>query len=307
MGRYILRRLVYIIPTLLGASIVVFLIVHLVPGDPARLMAGPDATLEDVALVRASLGLDRPLPVQYASWLERVFVGDLGISAQTHSPVTHELERTVPATLQLTLAAMVVMLVIGLGAGTFAGLRRNSIFDHFSMMGAMVGVCTPSFWLGLMLMQVFAVQLGWLPTTGIGGPDHLVLPAVSLGFQGAAIVARVMRSSMLEVMGMDYIRTARAKGLANATVVVRHAVKNALVPAITVIGLQFGGLLAGAVVTETVFAYPGLGWLLVQSIGFRDYPVIQGALLLLAVQFTLVNLVVDVLYAVVDPRVSYES
>ncbi len=307
MGRYILRRLLYIVPTLFGVSVVVFLIVHMVPGDPARLMAGPDASLEDVALVRSSLGLDRPLPVQYISWLEKVFVGDLGISTRTHRPVTHELGRALPATFQLTMAAMVVMLVVGLGAGIIAGLKRNSIFDHFSMMGAMVGVCTPSFWLGLMLMQIFAVQLGWFPTTGIGGPDHLVLPAVSLGFQGAAIVARVMRSSMLEVMGMDYIRTARAKGLPSQIVIVRHAVKNALVPAITVIGLQFGSLLAGAVVTETVFAYPGLGWLLVQSIGLRDYPVIQGALLLLAVQFTLVNLVVDVLYVVVDPRVSYKG
>ncbi len=307
MTRYILRRLLYMVPTLFGVSIVVFLVIHLVPGDPARLVAGPDASIQDVELVRSDLGLDRPLPVQYVSWLGRVFVGDLGRSARSHRPVTEDLGRAIPATVELTLAALAVTLLIGLGTGTIAGLRRNSALDYSSMVVALLGVCTPSFWLGLMLMLVFAVKLDLLPTTGRGGLDHLVLPAVTLGFGGAAIVARVMRSSMIEVLGMDYIRTARAKGLAPPLVVLRHAVKNAFVPVITVIGLEFGNLLAGAVVTETVFAYPGIGRLLVESIGFRDYPVIQGTLLLLAAQFALVNLLVDVLYVLIDPRISYET
>jgi len=305
MLRYILRRLFYMIPILFGVSIVIFLILHLVPGDPARLVAGPDATLEDVEIIRSSLGLDRPLPVQYVSWLGNLFHGDLGRSARTHRPVMHELKLTVPATVELTLAAITIAILLGVGAGTIAAVRRNSIFDYSSMVVALLGVCTPSFWLGLMLMLIFAVKLDLFPTTGRGSLAHLVLPAVTLGAGAAAIIARVARSSMLEVLNMDYIRTAHAKGLSAQAVVLRHAVKNAFIPVITVIGLEFGYLLAGAVVTETVFAYPGVGRLLVDAIGYRDYPVIQGALLLLALQFALVNLVVDVLYVFFDPRISY--
>ncbi len=295
------------IPILFGVSVVVFLILHLVPGDPARLVAGPDATLEDVEIIRSDLGLDRPLPVQYVSWLGNLLHGDLGISARTHRAVTQELALTVPATVELTLAAITIAIIIGVGAGTIAAVRRNSIFDYTSMVVALLGVCTPSFWLGLMLMLIFAVKLDLLPTTGRGGPDHLILPAVTLGAGAAAIIARVTRSSMLEVLNMDYIRTAHAKGLSARTVVLRHAVKNAFIPVVTVIGLEFGYLLAGAVITETVFAYPGVGRLLIQAIEYRDYPVIQGALLLLALQFALVNLAVDVLYVFFDPRISYEE
>ena len=302
---YILRRLSYMTPILFGVSVVIFLILHLVPGDPARLVAGPDATLEDVEVIRSSLGLDRPLPVQYVSWLGNVFHGDLGRSARTHRPVTHELRLTIPATVELTLTAIAIAIFLGVGAGMIAAVRRNSVFDYTSMVAALLGVCTPSFWLGLMLMLIFAVKLDLLPTTGRGGLENLVLPAVTLGAGAAAIIARVTRSSMLEVLSMDYIRTAHAKGLSTQAVVLRHALKNAFIPVITVIGLEFGYLLAGAVVTETVFAYPGVGRLLVEAIGFRDYPVIQGALLLLALQFSLVNLVVDVLYAFFDPRITY--
>jgi len=305
MGSYILRRLLYMTPILFGVSVVIFLILHLVPGDPARLVAGLDATQEDVKIIRASLGLDRPLPVQYVSWLGSLCHGDLGRSTRTHRPVTQELRLTFPATVELTLSATLVAVLLGVTAGTIAAVKRNSVFDYSSMVMALLGVCTPSFWLGLMLMLVFAVKLDLFPTTGRGGLANLVLPAVTLGAGAAAIIARVTRSSMLEVLGMDYIRTAHAKGLATRAVVLHHAVKNALIPVITVIGLEFGYLLAGAVVTETVFAYPGLGWLLVEAIGFRDYPVIQGTLLLLALQFAVVNLVVDVLYAFADPRISY--
>jgi peptide/nickel transport system permease protein/oligopeptide transport system permease protein len=305
MCRYILRRLLSMTPVLFGVSVVIFLILRLVPGDPARLVAGLDATQEGVKIIRSSLGLDRPLPVQYLAWLGNVFRGDLGRSTRTHRPVTQELGLALPATVELTLCATVVAVLIGVTAGTTAAVRRNSFFDYGSMVVALLGVCTPSFWLGLMLMLVFAVKLDLFPTTGRGGLENLVLPAVTLGTDAAAIIARVTRSSMLEVLGMDYIRTAHAKGLSERAVVLRHAVKNALIPVTTVIGPEFGYLLAGAVVTETVFAYPGVGWLLVEAIGFRDYPVIQGALLLLAMQFALVNLVVDVLCAVVDPRISY--
>jgi ABC-type dipeptide/oligopeptide/nickel transport system permease component len=305
MFRYILRRLLYMIPILFGVSIVVFMILHLVPGDPARLVAGPDATLEDVEIIRSTLGLDRPLPVQYVSWLGNLLRGDLGRSARTHRPVTHELGLTVPATVELTLAAIAVAIFIGVSAGIIAAVRRNSVFDYSSMVVALLGVCTPSFWLGLMLMLIFAVKLDLFPTVGRGGLSNLVLPAVTLGTGAAAIIARVTRSSMLEVLNMDYIRTAHAKGLSGKTVILRHAVKNAFIPVITVIGLEFGYLLAGAVVTETVFAYPGVGRLLIDAIGFRDYPVIQGTLLLLAMQFALVNLIVDVLYVFLDPRISY--
>ena len=305
MTRYFIRRLLFIIPTLLGVSIIVFLIRYLIPGDPARLVAGPDATLQDVEIIRAEYGLDRPLPVQYVSWLGNLMHGDLGRSTRMHRPVTEELGRAIPATIELTLAAIVIAVLVGMGAGIIAGVRRNSIFDYLSMVVALLGVCTPPFWLGLMLMLVFAVKLDLFPTVGRGGVDHLILPAVTLGVQAMAIIARVTRSSMLEVLNMDYIRTAYAKGLTAHAVIIRHAVKNAFIPVITVIGLEFGYLLAGAVVTETVFAYPGLGWLLVQSIAFRDYPVVQGALLLLAFQFAFVNLLVDVIYGFLDPRISY--
>lgn len=305
MSRYIARRLLYMIPLLFGVSILVFLIVHMVPGDPARLVAGPDATLEDVEIIRSTLGLDRPLSEQYINWLRNLLRGDLGRSARTHRPVTYELKLAIPATIELTLAAMLVAIIIGVGTGTIAGVRRNSIFDYSSMIVALLGVCTPSFWLGLMLMLIFAVKLDLFPTTGRAGLENLVLPAVTLGTGAAAIIARVTRSSMLEVLSTDYIRTAYGKGLPERLVVIRHALKNAFIPVITVIGLEFGYLLAGAVVTESVFAYPGLGRLLVDAIGFRDYPVVQGTLLLLAAQFALVNLAVDVLYAFLDPRISF--
>ena len=306
MFAYVVRRLLYMTPILFGVSVVVFLILHLVPGDPARLVAGTDATKEDVEIIRSELGLNRPLPVQYVSWLGNVFRGDLGRSTRTHRPVTRELRQTIPATIELTASAIIIAILIGIVAGTVAAVRRNSVFDYTSMIVALLGVCTPSFWLGLMLMLLFAVKFDLLPTTGRGGWENLVLPAVTLGAGAAAIIARVTRSSMLEVLGTDYIRTAHAKGLSTRAVVVRHAIKNALIPVITVIGLEFGYLLAGAVVTETVFAYPGVGRLLVDAINFRDYPIIQGALLLLAFQFAIVNLAVDMLYAYFDPRISYD-
>jgi ABC-type dipeptide/oligopeptide/nickel transport system permease component len=302
---YIARRLLALIPTLFGVSVAIFLLLHLVPGDPARLVAGLDATEADVALIRHDLGLDQPLPVQYLTWIGNLLRGDMGRSTRSHNPVTYEIGLRLPATWELTLVSITIAVVIGLVAGITAATHRNTPLDYGSMVVALLGVCTPSFWLGLMLMLVFAVQLRWFPTSGRGDWRHLVLPGLTLGFGAAAIIARVTRSSLLEVSTQDYIRTATAKGLTSRTVTYRHALKNALIPVVTVIGLEFGFLLAGAVITETVFAYPGVGRLLVDSIAFRDYPVVQGILLILAFQFVFVNLGVDVLYAWLDPRIHY--
>ncbi|HEX5505418.1 MAG TPA: nickel ABC transporter permease [Thermomicrobiales bacterium] len=305
MLRYVIRRLIALVPILVGVSILVFVMMRLVPGDPARMTLGPEATGEQVALLRHQWGLDRPLPVQYLFWLQRAVHGDFGRSTVSRVPASQEIITRFPATLKLTAASMAVSIVLGLVFGVVAAVRHNTLFDRASMVVALLGVCTPSFWLGLMLLLLFAVKLPWLPSFGQGGISHLILPALTLGAGSSAIIARVTRSSMLEVLGEDYVRTARAKGLEERLVIVRHALKNALIPIITILGLEFGGLLAGAVVTETVFSYPGLGLLLINSINNRDFPIVQGALLLFALEFVLVNLLVDVIYARVDPRITY--
>lgn len=307
MFSYFLRRVVALIPTLFGVSIAVFLLLHLVPGDPARMVAGLDATEADIALIRQDLGLDKSVPEQYLTWMGNLLKGDMGKSTRTRNPVTYEVGLRLPATWQLTAVSITIAVVIGLITGITAATRRNSLLDYSSMAAALLGICTPSFWLGLMLMLVFAVQLRWFPTSGRGDWRHLVLPGFTLGAGAAAIIARVTRSSLLEVLNQDYIRTATAKGLRSQTVIYRHALKNALIPVVTVVGLEFGYLLAGAVITETVFAYPGIGRLLVDSIGFRDFPVVQGILLILAFQFVMVNLGVDLLYAWLDPRIHYDN
>jgi len=303
--RYILRRIVLLIPLLFGVSILIFVIIRLIPGDPARLALGAEATEDQVQLMRRQWGLDQPLPVQYAYWIGHALQGDWGRSTVSRVPASDEIGLRLPATLRLAACSVLIACVLGVGFGVLAAVRHNTWLDRLSMVIALLGVCTPSFWLGLMLILVFSVQLGWLPSFGQGGLDHLLLPSLTLGAGAAALIARVTRSSLLEVMSADYLRTARAKGLAEHLVVGRHALRNALIPVVTLLGLEFGGLLAGAIVTETVFAYPGIGLLLVNSIGNRDFAVIQPALLLFAVQFVLVNLVVDILYAVVDPRITY--
>ena len=305
MIRYILRRIVLLIPLLFGVSILIFVIIRLIPGDPARLALGAEATEDQVQLMRRQWGLDQPLPVQYAYWIGHALQGDWGRSTVSRVPASDEIGLRLPATLRLAACSVLIACVLGVGFGVLAAVRHNTWLDRLSMVIALLGVCTPSFWLGLMLILVFSVQLGWLPSFGQGGLDHLLLPSLTLGAGAAALIARVTRSSLLEVMSADYLRTARAKGLAEHLVVGRHALRNALIPVVTLLGLEFGGLLAGAIVTETVFAYPGIGLLLVNSIGNRDFAVIQPALLLFAFQFVLVNLVVDILYAVVDPRITY--
>jgi len=305
MAQYVARRLLALIPILLGVSIVIFLMMRLVPGDPARQALGPEATGDEVELLRHQWGLDQPLPIQYVYWLERAVRGDFGRSTVSRVPVTEEIFARFPATLELAVASLLVSIVLGLGFGVLAAVEHDTLFDHLSMVAALLGICTPSFWLGLMLLLLFAVTLQWLPAFGGGDVQHLILPALTLGAGASAIIARVTRSSMLEVLGEDYVRTARAKGLAERRVILVHALKNAFIPIITILGLEFGGLLSGAIIAETVFAYPGVGLLLINSINNRDFPIVQGALLLFAVQFVLVNLLVDVLYAWINPRITY--
>jgi peptide/nickel transport system permease protein len=304
--QYTLRRILISIPTLIGVLIIVFSMVRLAPGDPAVLLAGEFASPEVIERARERFGLDRSLPEQFGRFLGGLVQGDLGRSTRTNRLVTTDLRTFFPNTLELALAAIVVALLVGIPAGVISALRPNSPLDFGVTFIALLGVSMPVFWFGLLAILIFSVQLGWFPVAGRGTWSHLVLPAITLGLSSTAIIARMTRSSMLEVLNQDFVRTARAKGLPDRSVVLKHALRNAMVPVITVVGLQFGALLAGAVITETVFTWPGIGRLLVDSIRARDYPVVQGAVLLIAVSFVLVNLVVDLIYGFIDPRIRYD-
>jgi peptide/nickel transport system permease protein len=306
MTRYIVRRILWLGPILLGVSLFVFGILKLVPGDVARTLVGTDGTAEDVANMRRTLGLDRPVYVQYARFLGRLVHLDLGNSAVTRRPVTTEIVSRIPPTAELAVAALAISLVIGMVAGVVSATMQYSVWDNLATLISLIGISMPSFWLGLMLMLLFSVRLGWLPSTGSGTPAQLVLPAITLGLASSAVIARQTRSSLLEVLRQDYVRTAHAKGLANRTALLRHALPNALIPTVTAVGLQVGYLLGGAVLVETVFARPGLGRLLIDSIQSRDLAVVQGTIMLLSVVFVLVNLAVDVLYVRLDPRIRYD-
>ncbi len=307
MYQYIVRRLFLTIPVVLGVSIIVFAIIRLLPGDPARAMAGPQASPQYIESVRVRYGLDQPIPVQYATFMRRAVQGDFGISVFSRRPVITEISERFPRTLLLASLSLVIASAVGVPAGIVSATKRNSLFDNASMIIALVGVAAPVFWLALMLQLLFSVQLAWLPSTGMGTPAHLVLPSVTLGAASAGLFARITRSSMLEVLREDYVTTARAKGLAENRVVYKHALKSAMIPVVTVLGLQFGILLGGAVLTETVFAWPGIGRLLVDSILRRDYPVVQATVMMLAFLFVIINLVVDIAYAFLDPRIQYQS
>lgn len=316
MSRFLVRRLLLLVPVLMGVSVIVFLVLHLAPGDPAEIMLGAQATQADRLRLRADLGLDDPLSVQYARWLGHVVRGDLGRSLWMRRPVLGEVLARYQATLILTATALLLSSVGGVALGILSATRPNSLLDRTSAVASLFGASMPVFWLGIVLMVIFSLTLGWLPASGMyapyGGGDlgdllrHLVLPALTLAAASVTIVARLTRSAMLDVLGQDYTRTARAKGLVERRVVVRHALKNALVPIVTVIGVQAGYLLGGAVLTETVFAWPGVGTLMVQGILARDIPLVQGCVLVVALTFVLVNLFVDVLYAWLDPRIRYE-
>ena len=304
MLTYVGRRILAIVPVLFGVTLAVFSMLFLVPGDPVKIMLAEFVTTPDqIAQMRAQLHLDEPVLKQYGRFVGNALRGDLGISIRSRRPVAAEITENIGSTGQLALASMLVAIGLGVPLGLLAALGRNSWLDVAAMVVALLGVAMPSFWLGLLLIFVFSLHLGWLPATGGGDLLHLVMPSVALGMIAAAIIARLTRSSMLEVLGQDYVRTARAKGLGGWSVIVRHALRNALIPVVTVFGLQFGNLLAGAVIVETVFSRPGLGRLIVGGILAKDFPLVQGTVLFVAATYVLINVVVDVAYAYVDPRI----
>jgi len=334
MRRYILKRLLMLIPILLGVSVIVFFLIYLTPGDPARIIAGEHASAQTLEEIRQKWGLDKPLPEQYFIWLSKAIRGNLGRSIATHNFVALEIWARFPNTVELTIIAMAIALLIGIPAGIISATKQYSVFDYASMIGALFGISMPVFWLGLMLMFLFGLVLDWFPISGrldtgiilrkitdfyiidsiltrnwpalksILG--HIILPALALGTIPMAMIARMTRSSMLEVIRQDYIRTERAKGLSEKAVIYKHALKNALIPIVTVVGMNFGLLLGGAILTETVFAWPGLGRYAVEAVYARDYPAIQGSVLFIAAAFVVVNLITDIIYAYVNPRIRYK-
>lgn len=303
MLKYTVKRILGVIPTLIIVVTFVFLFVRLIPGDPARLVAGEQATLEDVEAVRRQLGLDRPVYVQYVDYIIGLLHGDLGTSLRTKRAVLTEVAARYGNTMALTIASLVWSTIVGVLLGVWSGKNRSKWQDYTGMTLAVSGISMPGFWIGFLLIMLFSVKLHWLPTTGAGSWKNLVLPSITLGTSIAAIIARFTRSSIIEVLKEDYIRTARAKGLKEKAVVWGHAFRNSMISVVTVVGLQFGFLLGGSVVTETVFAYPGLGSLLIESVRYRDYPAIQSLILIFSLQFILINLLVDILYAVLNPEI----
>jgi len=336
MSRYILRRLLNLIPVLFGITLLVFLFLHLIPGDPAVVMLGDRATPAQVEALRERMGLNEPLPLQYLAFIGNLLQFDLGRSIFTGVPIIDEIFIRWPATFELSVAAMIIALIIGIPAGVIAAVRKNSVWDNLTMSGSLIGVSMPVYWLGLLLIYLFAVNLRWLPPSGRISIEaglsfepitgfyvldtllqgnvaalgdvlaHLALPALTLSTIPLAILARITRSAMLEVLSQDYIRTARAKGLLEYWVIFKHALKNAMLPVITIVGLEFGTLLGGAILTETIFAWPGIGKWIYEGILSRDYPVVQGGVIFVATAFVLINLLVDISYALLDPRIQYK-
>jgi peptide/nickel transport system permease protein len=304
--RFVARRLALTIPVLLGVATLVFSLIHLIPGDPAQAMLGESAPEADIAALRTQLGLDRPLLEQYADFLGGVIRGDLGTSLRTGTSVRTQIAERLPATTELAFAAMLVAVAVALPLGVAAAAWRGTAIDHSAMAIAMAGMSIPNFWLGPLLAIVFAVELGWLPVSGRGGFEHLVLPAISLGLALAAMLARMTRAALLEELREPYVRAAQARGISRARAVIVHALRNSLIPVVTILGLQFGAVLTGAVITETIFAWPGIGRLLIQSIGFRDYPLVQGCILFIAATYVAVNLITDLAYGLLDPRIRYQ-
>jgi peptide/nickel transport system permease protein len=303
MTRFLTRRLLLLVPVTLGVLTLVFSLVHLIPGDPVEIMLGEGASAADMDNLRHQLGLDRPLGVQYWHYLGGLFHADLGTSLSYGEPVTTLIASRLLPTLLLTLASLLVALAIALPAGVLGAVKQNSPGDHLLTVLALLGVSMPNFWLGPLLIILFSIQLGWLPVSGMEGPLSIVLPAITLGTALAAVLTRMIRSSLLEELGEEYVRAARAKGLPENSVLWKHAMRNALIPVLTVIGLQFGSLLTGAIITETIFSWPGLGQLLIRSINYRDFPLVQGCILTISVTYIAVNLLTDLAYAWLDPRI----
>lgn len=306
MGRYVARRLLESIPLMLIISIFVFMFIHLLPGDPARTLAGVEAPLETVEAIREEFGLNDPLIVQYFNYMKGLFTGDMGRSLKSNIPVSELIWSRFQYTIQLVCAGLLWSPLLGIFIGVMCAIKRGKAFDLFGMLVAICGLSAPGFWLGLMGIQFFSVRLGALPSAGLDSWKSLVLPSIVMGTGIMATLARYSRSSMLETLREDYVRTARAKGQKESIVMFRHAFKNSLIQVVTILGLQIGGLLSGSVITETIFSIPGMGRLLVDSIGYRDYPTIQGLLMIFALQYVLINLVVDVLYGVINPKIRYD-
>jgi len=304
--RYCIQRILLLLPTLLGVLTLVFMLIHLIPGDPVEVMLGETANASDKQQLRRDLGLDRPLLTQYRDFLTGLAVGDLGRSLYEQAGVTEIISARLPATLLLALCAMMTALITSFSLALLAAANRRSWLDQGALLFSLLGLSLPNFWLGPLLMIVFSIQLGWTPVSGRGGISHLVLPAVTLGLGMAAILTRILRASLLQVMNQDFVRTARAKGLPESQVWLKHLLRNALMSVVTIMSLQFGGLLAGSLITETIFSWPGIGRLTVQAIQTRDYPLVQGCVLVIAVFYILVNFLTDILYKLTDPRVRYE-
>ena len=303
---YTIKRILQVIPVLLIISFICFMMIRLVPGDPVANMRGVNASKEAIAAQRAELGLDKPLLTQYGDFLVKALQGDLGKSITTRRPVIDEIAQRYPATLKLALGATVFAAVVGITFGVLSAVKQNKLTDNVIMVFSLLSVSTPSFFLALVMMLLFSIHLGWLPSMGLRTPLHYVLPIITLGMQSVGLIARTTRSSMLEVLRQDYIRTSRSRGISQAVIVMRHAFKNALIPVVTVVGLRFGGLLAGSMLVEAVFSVPGIGRFMVDGVLKRDYPVVQGTVLVLATTFVLVNLAVDLIYALIDPRIKYD-
>jgi peptide/nickel transport system permease protein len=306
MTRYLVRRLLLTIPVMLGVATLVFALIHLVPGDPAQAMLGETAPQADVLKLRHSLGLDQPLLTQYGTFMIGLARGDLGTSFRYNAPVTAQIREKFPNTAMLAVAAMCFAIIFAIPLGILAAVFRGTFVDHAAMTIALAGISMPNFWLGPLLAIVFAVRLGWLPVSGTGGLSHLILPAVTLGAALSAILARMTRASLLEELRELYVLAARARGLSGMRAVVKHAFRNSLIPIVTIIGLQFGAVLTGTIITETIFAWPGLGRLLIQSISFRDYPLVQGCILFIAVTYVAMNLLTDLTYGFLDPRIRFD-
>jgi|YelNatPaOPRAMG01_1025707.scaffolds.fasta_scaffold00315_14 peptide/nickel transport system permease protein len=306
MINYIIRRLFLTIPTIIGIITITFLLMYVVPGDPVRILMGQRGDPATIAMIRKEMGLDDPIMTQYFRFLWNILRGNFGRSYATNRLVLPEILSRFPATLKLALASMVIATTIGIGAGIVSATKQYSFFDYSSMVIALMGVSAPVFWVGLLLMWIFGYSLGWLPISGYGGITYLILPAITLGVRPAAYIARMTRSSFLEILRQDYIRTARAKGLSERRVIYVHTLRNTLITVVTILGMEFAGLLSGAVLTETIFAWPGIGRLSVDAIMKRDHPMVQGTVLFTAIIFIFANLIVDISYAFLDPRIRYE-
>ncbi|MEK6589328.1 MAG: nickel ABC transporter permease [Nitrospinota bacterium] len=306
MINYIIKRVILFFPVVLGVVTLVFLIIHLVPGDPVELMLGENAIDSDKEKLRRDLGLDQPIAEQYLRFTTNTFRGDLGRSIHTQKPVLPLIIERFPATIVLTICAIFVSLILSIPLGILAAYKQYSLFDNASMFISLMGISIPNFWLGPLLIMLFSIKLGWLPVSGRGGIGHIILPSITLGTSLSAILARMTRSSMIDSLKEEYVITARAKGLSENAVIIKHALSNAAIPVITILGLQSGALLSGAIITETIFSWPGIGRLTIQAINTRDYPLLQGCVLIISLSYVVVNLITDILYVYFDPRIKYE-